>query len=344
MAHLYGAATVPCDALAEQGARSHIALLTVAVVHARTTGRDEGCIVAVIALVTCEEPPVGIALDDVARVDAPLASALRDRGVTVAAPSWRATDVDWDACDMAVVRTVWDYIDARDEFVAWADEVGQITDLWNRPEVLRWNTHKSYLLELEDRGAPVIPTAWTAQGDRIDLWRLMTTRGWGEVVIKPAVASGSLRLLRAGGGDVTMAQRHLDQLLVTDDVMIQPYLPAIATRGEVSVVVIDGIVSHVVRKRAAAGDFRVQSEYGGVYEPLDDADEASRLAEWIVEATGHPLLVARVDLVEDATGQLQLIELEATEPDLFLNLVPAAADLLADAMVERLASPPGGSA
>ncbi|MEX0592018.1 MAG: hypothetical protein WD152_00965, partial [Nitriliruptoraceae bacterium] len=67
-------------------------------------------------------------------------------------------------------------------------------------------------------------------------------------------------------------------------------------------------------------------------------------AEWIVEATGHPLLVARVDLVEDATGQLQLIELEATEPDLFLNLVPAAADLLADAMVERLASPPGGSA
>jgi len=300
--------------------------------------------VAVIALVTCEQPPEGIEPDDVARVDAPLAAALRHRGVTVAAPSWRSTEVDWSACDMAVVRTVWDYIDARDEFIAWAERVGQVTDLWNRPDVLRWNTHKSYLLELEERGAPVIPTAWTAQGDHIDLSRLMAARRWGEVVIKPAVASGSLRLLRAGGGDVTMAQRHLDQLLVTDDVMIQPFLPAVATRGEVSVVVIDGSVSHVVRKRPAAGDFRVQSEYGGVYEPVEDADEASRLAEWIVEATGHPMLVARVDLVEDASGQLQLIELEATEPDLYFNLAPVAAGMLADAMVQRLASHQGESA
>lgn len=291
---------------------------------------------AKVALVTGDVPPTRLDAEDVAKVDAPLVAILEQHGVEVCQPSWRDGSVAWETFDLALVRTTWDYVDLRDEFVAWAARTGARTRLWNPPEVLRWNTHKSYLLELEDRGAPIVPTAWVARGDRIDLGALVRQRGWDEIVIKPAVDAGSRRLLRAGRDEFSRADDHLARLVERDDALIQPYLPSVGERGELSVVVVDGAVSHVVRKRPAAGDFRVQSDFGGVYERALDTAEAERLAEWIVGSTGHDLLVARVDLVEGGDGQLQLIELEATEPDLFFTLAAETAKPLADAIVARL--------
>jgi glutathione synthase/RimK-type ligase-like ATP-grasp enzyme len=270
-------------------------------------------------------------------VDAPLAAALGRRGVRVHAPRWNDPEVAWDRFDLAVVRTTWDYLADRDAFLAWAQAAAAATSLWNPPDVLRWNTHKSYLLELEERGAPVVPTAWLAQGDRVDLASLLASRGWSQAVVKPAVSAGSEGLTRVpdADGDLAGAQRHLDGLLGRGDVLVQPYLPTIETRGELSVVVVDGRVSHAVRKRPIAGEFRIQEEFGGRYEVEDLDRDAAELAAWLVEATGTELLLARVDLLEDEVGSLQLAELEATEPDLYLGADPAAAETVADAIVRR---------
>lgn len=274
-------------------------------------------------------------LDFIAEVDRPLVAALEARGVTVAQPRWDDPDVAWDAFDAAVVRTTWDYLERRDAFVAWAAATQERTRLWNPAEVLRWNTHKSYLLELEERGAPVVPTAWLGQGDQIDLDDLLRARGWHEAIVKPAVGAAAIGLARVRVGDPA-GQAHLDAVLAVGDVMVQPYVPTIATRGELSVVVVDGEVSHAVRKRPAGGDFRVQEEFGGQTVLEEPDPDTAALARWIVEATGHDLLVARVDLLEDEVGQPQLVELEATEPDLFLRTVPEAADRVADALLARL--------
>ncbi|MEX2503871.1 MAG: hypothetical protein WD378_03415 [Egicoccus sp.] len=273
-------------------------------------------------------------LDFVADVDAALATALVARGIEVSQPRWDDPDVDWDGIDIAVVRTTWDYPQRRDEFLAWAADVGQRTRLWNPADVLRWNTHKSYLIELEERGAPVVPTAWLGQGDEVVLDDLLRSRGWTRAVVKPAVGAGSSGLALVDLDDPD-AQRHLDRELATGDVLVQPYLAAVETRGELSVVVVDGEVSHAVRKRPTGGDFRIQEEFGGSYEVADLDADTTALARWIVEATGHELLFARVDLLEDDFGQPQLVELEATEPDLYLRHVPAAADRVADAVVRR---------
>ena len=276
-----------------------------------------------------------VVLDFITEVDRPLVAALERRGVTVTQPRWDDPDVAWDAVDAAVVRTTWDYLEKRDEFVAWAAATQERTRLWNPAEVLRWNTHKSYLLELEERGAPVVPTAWLGQGDRIDLDDLLEARGWPEAIVKPAVGAAAIGLARVRVGDPA-GQAHLDGVLAAGDAMVQPYLPTIATRGELSVVVVDGEVSHAVRKRPAGGDFRVQEEFGGQTVLEEPDPDTAALARWIVEATGHDLLVARVDLLEDEVGQPQLVELEATEPDLFLRTVPEAADRVADALLARL--------
>lgn len=274
----------------------------------------------------------GLAPDNAAEADAPLVDALTRAGASVTRPSWR-DDVDWARFDGAVVRSTWDYDDDRDTFVSWAARVAGVTALWNPADVLRWNTHKSYLMELEERGAPVVPTAWIGQGDRVTLPALQAARGWGTVVIKPAVANGGAGL-HVSDGETAASQRHLDGLLQVGDVMVQPLLTRV-TEGEASVVWIDGEVTHVVRKTPAPGEQRVQSHLGGSYERTDEA-EAAALGRWVVEAIGQELLFARVDLLRADDGAWQVGEVELTEPDLYLRFAPEAADRLAGALLARL--------
>ena len=272
-------------------------------------------------------------------IDVALHDALTARGIAFERPLWSDADVDWAAYDLAVVRTVWDYTVARDAFVDWAARAGSMTRLENPSDVLRWNTHKGYLIELEERGAPVVPTAWLGRGDTVDLAELCASRGWDEVVIKPAVAAGSDGLVRAGGGRAghRRAQDALDTLLDADDVMVQPFRPRIA-EGELSLVAVEGRVTHAVRKRPADGEFRVQGRFGGTYVRETPAPDAVGLAEWILEALGTPLLFARIDLVTADDGTLELGEVEATEPDLYLEQSEEGTDALIDAIVARLAT------
>ena len=72
-----------------------------------------------------------------------------------------------------------------DEFLGWAANVaGRGTRLLNDVELLRWNTDKVYLRDLERAGLPVVPTVWdpASAGDLPDA---------GEWVVKPSVSAGS---------------------------------------------------------------------------------------------------------------------------------------------------------
>ena len=267
--------------------------------------------------------------------DRPLADALERAGLEVAVVPWDEPR-DWAADDLVVIRSTWDYTFRLEEFLDWARAVDAVTALWNPFEVVRWNTHKGYLIELEERGAPVVPTAWLGQGDRIDLAALLDSRGWRDVVAKPAIGAGSRGLVRIGADTVELGQHHLDALLARGDVMVQPYQKAVETSGETSVVFIDGELSHAVRKVPAAGEIRIQVEYGGRYERIEPDPETARLAAWVLEATGHEFLYARVDLLPDVDGRPQLAELEVVEPSLYLTWVPEAADRLAAAIARRL--------
>lgn len=275
-------------------------------------------------------------------IDVALHDALAARGVRFERPLWSDPDVDWSRYDLAVVRTVWDYTGDRDAFVAWAARAGALTRVENPPDVLRWNTHKSYLIELEERGAPVVPTAWLGRDDRVDLAALCAGRGWDDVVVKPAVAAGSDGLVRTGNGPAAhrRAQDALDALLAAGDVMVQPFRPRIS-EGELSLVAVEGRVTHAVRKRPAEGEFRVQGRFGGRYARETPSADAVALAEWILEALGAPLLFARVDLVTADDGTLELGEVEATEPDLYLEQSEEGTRALVDAIVARLPEDPG---
>jgi hypothetical protein len=266
--------------------------------------------------------------------DAPLLPALKALGLDARFVVWDDPAVDWRSVRVAAVRYTWDSHLRRDAFVAWADRVGQLTRLYNPAEVLRWNTHKLYLRELEDKGVPLTPTVWVPRDGALDVGALARERGWDAVVLKPAVSAGALKTYIFPRAEAQAATARVAELAAEGEVMVQPYLRAFETEGERSYIFFDGAFSHAVRRpptlRSAPRGFAEPH----AFTPENRAELA--LAEGVLEATGRPLLYARVDVATDNEGRTRLQELEVTEPRLFLSLDAGAPGRLARAIAARL--------
>lgn len=166
-----------------------------------------------VALVTCSELPQ---LDeDTRRLIAPLAA----RGVSSTPAVWDDPHVDWALFDLVVVRSCWDYVPRRAEFLDWAAHVPHLT---NPAPVLAWNTHKRYLRDLAARGVAIVPTTWLEPTDE---WPTPESGDW---VIKPAVSMASLDAGRYGMDDRDqrrLAVEHVHRLQAgARAVMVQPYI------------------------------------------------------------------------------------------------------------------------
>lgn len=290
--------------------------------------------------------------DELPRLDedsTPLLDALDARGITCRVAAWDDEAVDWSAADAVLARSTWDYADRRDAFVAWAVHVEATgVPFWPGADVVAWNTEKSYLRALGAAGVPVVPTVWSLPGaDPAAAAAAVRAQGWDDVVVKPVIGYGADGLRRFSGvvHSQTEAAALLDHVAELDrrsgGAMLQPYLPAVADEGELSVFFCEGRITHAVRKRAAEGDFRVQPEHGGSFALATPGADELRAASWAVAAvaarTGSAPLLARADLVDAGAGPA-LIELELIEPRLFLRIAPEATATIADAIAARLAA------
>ena len=284
-----------------------------------------------IAVATAAEVPD---LDDEGQL---FLSALRDRGVTAEPAVWDA-ELDWSSYDVVVVRSTWDYAERLPEFLAWADRVNGVSRLLNSADVLRWNTDKRYLADLERAGIPIVPTQFLAPGDR-PAHRFEHV----EHVVKPVVSAGSRGTLRLGPAEVERSHAHAASLLDAGrGVMVQPYLHEVDEHGETALLYLDGRFSHAMRKGPLLTTGMSLTEELFLQEEMSprDASAAEReLADGILEAMPAALqadlLYARVDLLPSPDGP-RLLELELAEPSLFLDHHRPSAGALADAVVRRL--------
>lgn len=269
-----------------------------------------------------------------------LLAALAARGIDATVADWADPAVDWAAVDAVVVRSTWDYAPRRDDFLDWARAVQDRTRLFNPVEVLTWNTDKRYLAELADAGLPVVPTAWAGTGADVEA---ALDRWPGDVVVKPTVSAGARDTVRFARGDraaAAFARRILDGGRA---VMTQPYLDRLDDEGETGLVYLDGRFSHAFGKAALlAGPPLGEGLFAEEEISNRTATTAHRgvgdaVLDLVVARTGAPPLYARVDLVPGADGSPVLLELELTEPSLFLAADDAAAGRFADAIAARLA-------
>lgn len=296
-----------------------------------------------IALATCANLP------DWEVDDHPFHAALAARGVEVFHPAWDDPDFDWSACDACLIRTTWDYMDRRDEYVAWAERVARRTRLFNPAPIVRWNTHKRYLRDLEGWRVPITPSVWFDVGQRVNLAAVLGERGWKRAFLKPVIGATARETLRFDADEegIARAKAHLDRMLRTESMILQPYLERVEREGEYSVVVIDPrsrdggeALTYAVRKIPVPGDYRVQDDFGAHDEPAELDDDAVEICRRILGRIEHDLLYARVDFLRDDEGGLRLSELELVEPSLLFRHCPAAAERLAEALCRRIA--PGG--
>jgi hypothetical protein len=251
---------------------------------------------------------------------------------------WDDPAVDWEAYDRVVIRSVWDYSHRLDEFLAWCAAVGP-RRLRNVPELVAFDADKRYLSELRARTAP---TTFVGPGDPLPGLR-------GEVVVKPNVSAGARDTGRFGPATHADALGLVERIRAGGRVaIVQAYLADVDLRGETALVFIAGELSHVLRKRAvlrgegeapladgplapAAAMLEDDLVVPGEAEPAQAEFAAAVVAE-VTERFGTPLYV-RVDVAHDDDGLPLLMELEAIEPCLYLDLVPGAAERFARAVL-----------
>jgi hypothetical protein len=252
----------------------------------------------------------------------PALAALRRARMEPDAVAWDAP-VDWEDYDLVLVRSVWDVAARRQEFLRWARAVEDQTMLANPARILAKNTDPSHLRDLGRAGVATVGTVWFEPGDDPrSCEQELSARDWAGFHVRSSVGPFGGVVVEGPGEAAARAAALAGQGRL---VMIQPA----AQEAVLSVIVLGGRASHAVRRETS----------GGVV-PADLPDDVIEVLPGILAAgsDGESLLYARVDLVPD-DGKWLLGDFQATEPRLFLDADPGAADRLAHA-VRVAVSPP----
>ncbi len=262
-----------------------------------------------IAFATCREMPA------LQPDDAPIADALRARGVEVLALPWNGPFEPFVGCDLVAVRSTWDYAETPHDFLAWLqrlEDEGLRTT--NTPSLMRWNARKDYRLAPAARGAPLPPTRLVA-AEAAQIEAAMAELGLEEAVVKPVFGAGASGLSVVRRDDARGLRDAAARLGY--DGLVQPLVPEIRTVGEASLTFVGDTFSHAAIKRAASGSILIHAEHGGSTAAYAPSDEDVQIAREVLGMLPEPADYARVDLVPTAAGPV-LMEVELIEPELFV--------------------------
>lgn len=269
-------------------------------------------------------------LEELFEEDNLLLQGFEARGFQAQSVVWSEPGIDWNQFDIALIRSTWDYLDEREQFL---QVLSQIEDsscrLFNPLAAVRWNIDKHYLFDLQKWGLPIIPT-WLAS--EVEPGALQ--RWFGEepqaIILKPTVGLGGSHSHRV---PLTELDDTLARLRVSEpgrEYLVQPFIDSIVSEGEWSFIYFNRDLSHVLLKMPAANDYRVQGIYGGTVRPAEPLARDLSQAEAVMAKLPFDVLYARLDFVR-VGHQLSVIEVELIEPIFSFNLIPESIARLVDA-------------
>jgi glutathione synthase/RimK-type ligase-like ATP-grasp enzyme len=268
--------------------------------------------------------------------DQPLLAALIATGADAEPAVWSSDAVVWETFDAVVIRSCWDYHLHAGAFHAWLDRLdASRIPTWNTPELVFWNSNKRYLLDLAARGVATIPTMVVPRGGAADVAAIVQAEGWDRFVIKPAVSASGFETYALAAPLDAAARQIVERVTALGDALVQPFADELPQHGELSFTFIDGALSHTTIKRAAPGEFRVQTEHGGRVDAWHPSNELAAQAARVLATLDEPPLYARVDGISRGNAFV-LMELELIEPNLFLAYGDGAADRFARAILDRV--------
>ena len=118
--------------------------------------------------------------------------------------------------------------------------------------------------------------------------------------------------------------------------LIQPFFASILNQGEASLMLVNGHFTHSILKKAKAGDFRVQDDFGGTVHDYKPTEKEINFAEQVLKVCKTKPIYGRVDIVWDNNKNFFLSELDIIEPELWIRNYPKSAEKIAEAVKKIL--------
>jgi len=256
-------------------------------------------------------------------------NALEKLNLKVGRLSWDDTTFNWETTKYLLFRSTWDYYNRYSEFSNWLNKVSKKTTLLNSENTIRWNIDKHYLLDLEKKGINVCKSYFIETSETKSLQKLATDYQLTEFVLKPCISGSGRHTYKINKNNILKYEDVFSELIATEAMIIQPFQYNIVTKGEISLIIMNGKFTHAVLKITKKGDFRVQDRFGGTVNDYSPSQIEIDFAENVVKTCKELPIYARVDIFTDNNGKLAIAELELIEPELWFRHNPKAADELA---------------
>jgi hypothetical protein len=238
---------------------------------------------------------------------------------------WKTAGVDWNAWDAVYIAAPWDYPQDLQRFMGVLGEIDASSAiLVNDLSLVKWSISKTYLRDLESRGAAIVPSRW------FDNWTDVAGLdscfdAFGEnLIAKPVVSTNATDTFLLTRPLATETLALLQKTFATRPFVVQPFIDAIRSEGEYSLFYFGTDFSHAIQKVPKRGDFRVQEENGAEIIAVEPEAALRETGDFVMGLV-YPLPVyCRCDFVRDANGRFLVMELEMIEPSMYLRLLADA--------------------
>ena len=223
--------------------------------------------------------------------------------------------------EAVIIRSVWGF--SRDSFQTWLDNVHKKNiKIFNNIELIKSNYSKKNQIELLSKyNIECIPTDYINNDVKLKQEICAKVEKYGNIVVKPHISeSGKGAFVIPFSSKIKNSvsiEEFLNQKTDTDLFLVQPFYEEI-TDGEISVIVIDKKVSHIIKRFPGVFD----TEKKTVEISLDIVDKkiidiANKIAN-IKEYSDH--LYIRIDFIKTEDRYL-VLEIELVDPMLFFNAI-----------------------
>lgn len=216
--------------------------------------------------------------------------------------------------DLLLLLGVWDYSSNAQAFLAWLEYVySQGVHILNPLDTIKRNIDKHYLLDLQKRKIPIIPSQFVNYEE-------LKTQDLANKIVKPFIGQSGIGVER--GENVNFDHYR-------NGAIIQPFIPSIQTLGEVCLVFFDKRFQYSILRKPS--DWRANSSYGVEISSINPKQEWIELASKALE--GFQYFYARVDLFLDP---LAVSEVELIEPALYFSFQNNALDNFVHSLLENI--------
>lgn len=270
-----------------------------------------------IAIVSCDKWVGKVKEDELLKFE------LNKLLVDVDIISWQDKKVDYSKYDAVVIRSLWGYQDYIEDFINYLDKLKKDkVKVFNSVDILKDNLNKHEQFKILDKyEIPHIETFFLKKDELDKVSKI--NKEHKDLVVKPIISgSGNNTFIISDTIEknnirVEEVKERFSEVLndVNNYLMVQPFVKEIDD-GEISVVLIDNKVSHMVVRNTSVFNDKGSIMVVGL-DTMDDkmkaiVDSCTKIKEY------KDALYMRVDLVK-IDDAYKVMELELVEPQLFLG-------------------------